>query len=356
VSRGRGARSACPAPPVTSTGRARAWVVALSIVGSTGVLMAPTAVAAAGSPSPASQTNNMASLQDQIVASARQLGTLSTEIATTQTHLQTANASLRADQATLAGARRGLERARARLRTIALDAYMGSGNVMISGIQWGSPTKGAASQEYRQIAADHEANAADAFARSQRVLAGRVAQVRTEQAAITIQFAALQRQQSSLEANVSHEQSILTVLRQQQARRPAPTAHGPQGLPIKVVAIAHSKAPGRTAPVATTTTSPVTLTTSPVTTTTAPPTKSPDNLAEDLAKLRECESGDNYQANTGNGYYGAYQFSLATWRGLGYSGLPSAAPPATQDAAATRLEETGGWSQWPVCAAELGLD
>ncbi len=35
--------------------------------------------------------------------------------------------------------------------------------------------------------------------------------------------------------------------------------------------------------------------------------------AADWAALRECESGGNYGINTGNGYFGAYQFSQSTW-------------------------------------------
>jgi hypothetical protein len=73
------------------------------------------------------------------------------------------------------------------------------------------------------------------------------------------------------------------------------------------------------------------------------------------AELRECESGDNYAINTGNGYYGAYQFSAATWAALGYPGLPNQAPPAVQDQAAERLEATRGWEPWPGCSAKLGL-
>lgn len=71
--------------------------------------------------------------------------------------------------------------------------------------------------------------------------------------------------------------------------------------------------------------------------------------------LRECESGDDYQTNTGNGYYGAYQFALPTWESLGFSGLPSQAPPAVQNEAARMLQARSGWGQWPVCAARLGL-
>jgi hypothetical protein len=72
-------------------------------------------------------------------------------------------------------------------------------------------------------------------------------------------------------------------------------------------------------------------------------------------ELRTCESGDNYQENTGNGFYGAYQFSGATWNALGYPGVPSSAPYWEQDAAAQHLEASAGWSPWPACSAALGL-
>jgi hypothetical protein len=77
--------------------------------------------------------------------------------------------------------------------------------------------------------------------------------------------------------------------------------------------------------------------------------------ASDFARLRQCESGGNYATNTGNGYYGAYQFDLRTWRGRGYSGYPHQAPPATQDQAARELQADRGWSPWPACARRLGL-
>jgi resuscitation-promoting factor RpfA len=75
-----------------------------------------------------------------------------------------------------------------------------------------------------------------------------------------------------------------------------------------------------------------------------------------FAALRQCESGGNYAINTGNGYYGAYQFDTGTWRSLGHSGLPSAASPAEQDAAARTLQAQRGWAPWPGCRAKLGLD
>lgn len=71
--------------------------------------------------------------------------------------------------------------------------------------------------------------------------------------------------------------------------------------------------------------------------------------------LRRCESGDNYRENTGNGYYGAYQFAATTWWGIGFGGLPSSASATVQDAAAQQLRNRVGWSAWPQCAAVLGL-
>ena len=81
----------------------------------------------------------------------------------------------------------------------------------------------------------------------------------------------------------------------------------------------------------------------------APPVGNP------LAALRQCESGGNYGADTGNGYYGAYQFNVGTWRSLGLGGLPSAAPAAVQDQAAQELAARRGGGQWPSCARRLGL-
>lgn len=82
----------------------------------------------------------------------------------------------------------------------------------------------------------------------------------------------------------------------------------------------------------------------------------PAGGGDSFAALRQCESSGNYAINTGNGFYGAYQFDIGTWQGLGYSGLPSSAAPATQDQAAQRLQAQRGWSPWPACSARLGLN
>ena len=71
-------------------------------------------------------------------------------------------------------------------------------------------------------------------------------------------------------------------------------------------------------------------------------------------RLRNCEAGGRYDRNSGNGYYGAYQFSPGTWRSLGYKGLPHQAPPEVQDEAARKLQARSGWGQWPACSRRIG--
>ncbi len=71
--------------------------------------------------------------------------------------------------------------------------------------------------------------------------------------------------------------------------------------------------------------------------------------------LAQCESNGDYASNTGNGYYGAYQFGLSTWQALGLAGYPDQAPAAVQDGAALSLWKQSGWAPWPGCSAQLGL-
>lgn|GEM_PF-3483921 len=59
-----------------------------------------------------------------------------------------------------------------------------------------------------------------------------------------------------------------------------------------------------------------------------------------------CESSGNARANTGNGYYGMWQFDLATWQSVGGAGLPSDASVAEQVSRARALYEVRGWQPW----------
>jgi hypothetical protein len=71
-------------------------------------------------------------------------------------------------------------------------------------------------------------------------------------------------------------------------------------------------------------------------------------------RLAQCESGGNWAANTGNGYYGGIQFSLGSWQAVGGTGRPDQASRETQIAMGQRLWNQGGWSHWPGCSSALG--
>ena len=84
-------------------------------------------------------------------------------------------------------------------------------------------------------------------------------------------------------------------------------------------------------------------------------TYSGDSVWDALAK---CESGGNWAINTGNGYYGGLQFSLATWNGYGgaeFAEYPHQATREEQIIVAERLRAARGYQPWPSCRAKLGL-
>ena len=62
--------------------------------------------------------------------------------------------------------------------------------------------------------------------------------------------------------------------------------------------------------------------------------------------LARCESGGNPRAVNPAGYYGLYQFSVATWRTVGGSGNPINASPGEQLYRAKLLYKRGGAGQW----------
>jgi len=71
-----------------------------------------------------------------------------------------------------------------------------------------------------------------------------------------------------------------------------------------------------------------------------------------LARIAQCESGGDPTAVSSTGRYrGKYQFSRATWRDLGGSGDPAAAPESVQDAMAAKLYAQRGAQPWPVCGS-----
>lgn len=79
------------------------------------------------------------------------------------------------------------------------------------------------------------------------------------------------------------------------------------------------------------------------------------NIAERWAKgsmsrmIRQRESGGDYRINTGNGYYGAYQFLKSSWLANGggkFAQYPNKAPRWAQDYIAWKYYKRSGWSPW----------
>ena len=70
-----------------------------------------------------------------------------------------------------------------------------------------------------------------------------------------------------------------------------------------------------------------------------------------LVRIARCESGGNPRAVSRVGRYrGKYQFLRSTWRALGGSGDPAAAPEWRQDQLALRLYRRSGTAPWGRCA------
>jgi len=79
-------------------------------------------------------------------------------------------------------------------------------------------------------------------------------------------------------------------------------------------------------------------------------TTPPDSVWD---KIAQCESGGNWQANTGNGYYGGLQFSAATWHSVGGPGLPYEYSREVQIKYAKILQARSGWGQWGCADARF---
>jgi len=81
-------------------------------------------------------------------------------------------------------------------------------------------------------------------------------------------------------------------------------------------------------------------------------------------RLADCESGGDWHADTGNGYYGGLQWSPRSWSAFKDAGGPASAADASREqeiAAAERYrayeqsQGRGGYGPWPHCASQLGL-
>ncbi|WP_350309881.1 transglycosylase family protein [Streptomyces yunnanensis] len=69
--------------------------------------------------------------------------------------------------------------------------------------------------------------------------------------------------------------------------------------------------------------------------------------------IASCESGNKWDTNTGNGYYGGLQFSPVTWHAFGgsrYAPRADQAQRSDQIVVAERVLRVQGWQAWPMCS------
>ncbi|MEV0775350.1 transglycosylase family protein [Streptomyces sp. NPDC050428] len=79
---------------------------------------------------------------------------------------------------------------------------------------------------------------------------------------------------------------------------------------------------------------------------------------ETWEKVAACESTNNWQINTGNGYFGGLQFSQSTWEAFGGGQYAPRADLATRDqqiAIAEKVLKGQGPQAWPHCSVKAGL-
>jgi Transglycosylase-like domain len=252
-----------------------------------------------------------------------------------------------------------VDTSRSALEREAILSYTGSGNAAMPS-QMSGVSDPAVRAEYVQMAAGDLTEAVD--------------QYRTQQVKLNTAKSALEQQerasQSALDAMGTARQQALAQATAEQAQLNQLQGHLNQLVEAAAIAAAAPRPTPATQPAPATQGLPVNngvvrvvqtivsaqaSTAAPAPTPVAPPVSSGAGAGGVWLQLRECESGDNYRENTGNGFYGAYQFSQQTWNNLGYPGRPDLEPPAMQDAGAMRLQAESGWGQWPACAAALGL-
>jgi hypothetical protein len=292
------------------------------------------------------------SLQVQVVSGAAQIRQLTMAYSQDSFQAITLAQEVTADQVELSQLQSQVTTSRSVLREDAIISYTGGASVTESSAP-ANPSDPSIRAEYLDMAAGAISDAIDQYRIEERQLAAAQAVLSRQQAAAqnaAIATAAAreqalsaasreQQELDSLNARLTQLETAAALAAQVAAARSAPAT---QGLPVNggmIAAVQTVVSPSPT----------------PTTPTTAPSASGSGGSGGVWLQLRECESGDNYQANTGNGFYGAYQFSEATWQNLGYPGRPDLEPPAMQDQAAMKLQAEAGWGQWPACAAALGL-
>lgn len=316
----------------TSAGR-RGWLVAaLAIAGMAQVVIVP--VSAASAQGSGGATARAAELAAAITSQARQVRQVNVQYHSALVTLSTIRERAATTRASLSSTTREIAASKATLQSEAVAAFVRIGGEPSQLIDMLSQTPNTyeIGQVYLQVTAGEVDSGIARYQAAQRsfesqsaTLAAELSQARSTADHLASLAQSLQVTLASESATLAQVQLLAPLVVADQVN---PGAPAPQGLPTESGLVALGSAP--------------------------PPTLL-GSIAGALAALRQCESGGDYAANTGNGYYGAYQFAASTWSSLGLPGVASQASPALQDRAAAELQARSGWGQWPTCAVALGL-
>ena len=332
---------------------------------------------AAGADQISSTQRQIAELQTSAVSGAQRIRALTLAYNQATFQVSTLNQEVTQGRAEVRTLQERSAEVSSQLRRQALDSYTGAYTGVPSLLPAGAAPDLVVRAAYVSVASGSLKDSVDQVRATRRELSAAQAQLAAQQRQSGEALAAVGQARLAALAEAAADQSKLDTLQSQltsliaaqkaeqaaQARAAAAAAKpATQGLPVNgglvaVVQSAVTPAPAPAAPrlIPTPTTSPPATTVAPGPTATPAPSSGDGGAGGVWLQLRQCESGDNYQANTGNGFFGAYQFSQDTWTNLGYPGRPDLASPGMQDAAAQKLQAESGWGQWPACSAALGL-
>jgi hypothetical protein len=331
-----------------------------------GLLFAGTTAASAWRGQTGPSQGQADALTARIASGASRIHQLTTQLDQARLHVQSTSAQLgdalrQHDQTVVA-----LAANHAILRDQAVVAYMrgGPASGLYARATAGDVTLGRA---YLEVATGNLTDAGDQLKVLESNLRRQQAALDRARKASSQAVSQAQQAREAALATAGQEQAQLDAIQKQLTAQavlarattltpPAPAPSAPQGLPVNgglVAVVTASAGPAITAQASLALPTPTTPITPPTTSVT--PAAGGGHAGGVWLQLRQCESGDNYGENSGNGYYGAYQFSQPTWTGLGYPGRPDQESPAMQDKAAMQLQAQSGWGQWPACAAALGL-
>jgi peptidoglycan hydrolase CwlO-like protein len=321
--------------------------------------------------------DQVAALQAQAAAISQQLVRQQLEVDTYQQQYSVATTRVAADGQAIAQTGQQIDQDSQRVASkLALVRSQAVRSYMDYGAGSGSATASlfAGNQEHAQAASEYASIAVGNITTA-------VAELRTAQAQLQAHQASLRQQQDrdradqasqstllgQANASAGHLAALHSQVTGQLAAAVAAQATAQDAAAAAAVAAAQKQSARNSPTRATATTGAPTVATIPATNppaATAPPSVAPPagagagltdpTLNPFLLCVIQRESGGNYSINTGNGYYGAFQFSQSTWNlaaqaaGLGYlvGVTPSSASKAEQDTVAVALYALDGSQPW----------